>query len=216
MEFLRIGENQLKITLTQEELLFYGMDLSSLNYSSTETRRAFWALLDDAKHATGFDAAATKVSVQVYASRTGGCEMYILREGDTSPDLPSEEGCNQTTRSLPAVESGLTVCPSGPKHFSPGIGAFTCLTDLLSACLALQKSGYDGKSSAWQIQDRYFLHLVGSEDRPHRSKSSAMDATGVIWEFGTPAKDITLPYLAEHGVSICSTDAVGKLSRVAT
>ena len=31
MEFLRIGENQLKITLSEEELLFYGLDLSSLS-----------------------------------------------------------------------------------------------------------------------------------------------------------------------------------------
>ena len=61
MEYLRISDNKLKITMTEEELLFYGMDLSSLSYSSTETRRAFWAILDDAKHATGFDAAASKV-----------------------------------------------------------------------------------------------------------------------------------------------------------
>lgn len=214
MEFLRIGENQLKITLTEEELLFYGMELSSLSYSSTETRRAFWALLDDAKHATGFDAAAAKVSVQVYASREGGCEMYILSDGDACSDS-AEVSPDGSKPQSPPMESGLTVCPSTSRCFAPGIGAFKSLADLLSACLALHNCGYSGDSSAWQIQDRYFLQVSGSADAPPRPRRCSMDATGVIWEFGSPAKDITLPYLTEHGIPICTSDAVAKLSRIA-
>ncbi len=212
MEFLRIGENQLKITLSEDELLFYGLDLSTLSYSSTETRRAFWALLDDAKHATGFDAAATKVSVQIYASRTGGCEMYILGEEQADPAEARSQA--ESPKPLP-MESGLTVCPSIPRRFSSAMGVFTHLCDLLSACLALHRSGYSGESSAWQVNDRYYLHL-GGDSAPRKGSKNTPDATDLLWEFALPAKDITLPYLAEHGIPLCAIDAVRKLSKIAT
>ena len=211
MEFLRIGENQLKITLSEDELLFYGLDLSSLNYSSTETRRAFWALLDDAKHATGFDAAASKVSVQIYASKDGGCEMYISAEEHSdclSVSPPAESS------PLP-MESGLTVCPSVPRHFSSAVGAFNRLGDLLSACRALGARGYSGNSSAWQINDRYYLHLGGASASRKSGKNSP-DGTDLLWEFALPAGEITLPYLAEHGISLCAENAVATLGRIAT
>ena len=211
MEFLRIGENQLKITLSEDELLFYGLDLASLSYSSTETRRGFWALLDDAKHATGFDAAASKVSVQIYASKAGGCEMYISAEEQTvSADT---EEFSDPPDPLP-VESGLTVCKSAPRHFSSAMGAFSRLCDLLSACLALYRRGYNGESSAWQANDRYYLHLGGNTTR--KSAKNAPDATDLLWEFALPAKEVTLPYLAEHGTPLCAADAVEKLSKIAT
>ena len=211
MEFLRIGENQLKITLSEDELLFYGLDLSSLNYSSTETRRAFWALLDDAKHATGFDAAASKVSVQIYASKDGGCEMYISAEehSDRVAPAPSSEA-----PPLP-MESGLTVCPSVPRYFSSAIGTFHRLGDLLSACRALGARGYCGNSSAWQISDRFYLHLGGTSPSRKGGKN-APDGTDLLWEFALPAGEITLPYLAEHGVYLCAENAVATLGRIAT
>lgn len=206
MEFLRIGENQLKITLSEDELLFYGLDLSSLSYSSTETRRGFWALLDDAKHATGFDAAASKVSVQIYASKKGGCEMYISAEEAAEPT-------KEQSPTLP-VESGLTVCPTVPRQFSAAIGVFHRLCDLLSACLALHQRGYCGISSAWQVSDRYYLHLGGNTTR--KASKTAPDSTDLLWEFALPASEITLPYLAEHGTSLCAEDAVGTLGKIAT
>lgn len=225
MDYLRIGDNKLKITLTEEELLFYGMDLSALSYSSTETRRAFWAILDDAKHATGFDAAASKVSVQVYASRTGGCEMYIIgAESEQSSPIESTAGdsvandCvvhDHTVEShRMGEESGLTVCPSLPRLFGRTMGEFRKLSDLLSACLALSVSGYDAESSAWQAGDRYYLYLAGN--RSCASKEGiALSASGVISEFGSTVKELTLSYLAEHGICICSHHAVEKLGMMA-
>lgn len=215
MDYLRIGDNKLKITMTEEELLFYGMDLSSLSYSSTETRRAFWAILDDAKHATGFDAAATKVSVQIYACRTGGCEMYIIggenkAEGWEDADLTASD-----PEALPGSdESGLTVCPSLPKLFGRTVGKFQKLSDLLAACLALTASGYNADSSAWQAGDRYYLYLAGN--RTHVTKEEpALSASGVISEFGETVKELTLSYLSEHGSCLCSHHAVERLGMMA-
>ncbi|MGM9648130.1 MAG: adaptor protein MecA [Eubacteriales bacterium] len=233
MDYLRIGENKLKITMTEEELLFYGMDLATLSYSSTETRRAFWAILDDAKHATGFDAAASRVSVQIYASRTGGCEMYVIGIPDRSAvsesadsdvdridseEIDGEEIDGDTdfiSTDGGGIHSGLTVCPTVSRRFRRATGEFRKLSDLLSVCHALSVCGYDGDSSAWQVNDRYYLHLSGSRG------GSAKDGTdlgtaGVISEFGNTVKELNLIYLAEHGKCLCKTHAVEQLALMAT
>lgn len=224
MDFLRIDENKLKITLTEEELLFYGMDLASLSYSSTETRRAFWAILDDAKHATGFDAAATRVSVQIYASRAGGCEMYVIGTPADASRTTESRSADDTDAICDADllcperigdRSGLTVCPTIARHFRRAMGEFRRLSDLLSACLALSSCGYDGDSSAWQMGDRYYLALAGSRGRASGVESE-LSATGVISEFGNAVKDLSLTHLAEHGQCLCKKHAVEQLALMVT
>ncbi len=215
MDYLLIDRQKLKITMTAEDLLFYGMELKHISYSSTETRRAFWAILDDAKHATGFDAAASKVSVQIYTSRDGGCEMYIL---SCSPEAeaPSEtlslwkaaEDSPSPLHGECAVEkgaTGLTVCTPAPLTATLTAATFAELSHLLSACHALSAAGYQGDSSAWQMDGRYYLQL--SADRS--------GSTCLIAEFGTPMKADGLCCLAEHGNCICEQNAVERLAAMA-
>ena len=246
MDYLRINENKLKITLTQEELHFYGMDLANLSYSSTETRRAFWAILDDAKHATGFDAAASRVSIQIYASRAGGCEMYVIgipkskgsssdaedfipqsirqsveeADADYAAEYASVEPMAEYSSALcpvPALstppKAKLTATPSFFCQFAESSCEFSRLSDLLGACTALSVSGYDGESSAWWLNDRYYLSLSGNcgSAAPLR-----ISASGILREFGTPIQELTLAYLTEHGKCLCKNDAVDQLAKLAT
>ena len=88
MELIRINENKLKIMLSEGDMKQYALDCASLDYDNTETRRAFWSILDEAKHQTGFDAASQRVFVQLYPSKEGGCEMFVTKLG--SPPLPVE------------------------------------------------------------------------------------------------------------------------------
>lgn len=222
MDYLRIDENQLKITLTEEELLFYGMDLATVSYSNTETRRAFWAILDDAKRATGFDAAKTRVSVQIFASRSGGCEMFIIgspNDGsatDFSLSHPrkNDRGISPLHGELCRVPTELTASPAPQRRFNRTTGEFCKLSDLLSACHALFSGGYDGESSAWQMNDRYYLHLDGTHGT--KQEKPEYSASGVIAEFGSTVKDLSLAYFAEHGNCICKTRAVHQLAQMAT
>ena len=57
MDMILISDTKLKVMLSpldMEELALSGDDI---DYNNTETRRAFWSILDEAKHKTGFDAA---------------------------------------------------------------------------------------------------------------------------------------------------------------
>lgn len=90
MELLLISKDKLKVTLSALDMEKYELDCETIDYDSTETRRAFWSILDEAKHKTGFDAASDKVFIQVYPSRAGGCEMFVTRVGE-------KRGCGECT-----------------------------------------------------------------------------------------------------------------------
>ena len=79
MELILINENKLKITLSRRDMKQYDLDCDTIDYDKTETRKAFWSILDEAKHKTGFDAAKQRVFIQLYPSKEGGCEMYVTK-----------------------------------------------------------------------------------------------------------------------------------------
>ncbi len=201
MEYLPIGENQLKITLSEEDVRLYGMELSSLSYASTETRRAFWAILDDAKHATGFDAAATRVSVQVFASRTGGCELFVSAIGTVGV---ADNAVERLSGDLPM----RLTAPTGPNTAEDApIGRFTAISHLFSACKALAHGDYQGISSAWRLGECYYLSL---------SAACSARFWGILREFGEIDTGLTPARLEESGICLCSAHAVERLSPIAT
>ena len=61
MELIKISDSKLKIALTPTDMEKYSLDIQTMDYDKTETRSAFWQLLDEAKHKTGFDAASEKI-----------------------------------------------------------------------------------------------------------------------------------------------------------
>lgn len=77
MELIQIGENRLKVMLTEEDMRRYAIEFELLDYGNTETRRAIWSILDEAKRKIGFDAARDKVYIQAFRGRTGGCELFV-------------------------------------------------------------------------------------------------------------------------------------------
>lgn len=210
MDYLRIGESKLKITLSQDELTFYGMDLLTLDYASTETRRAFWAILDDAKHATGFDAASGRVCVQIYTSKTGGCEMYVTH----APNIAD------STITPDEQSMALTVCGALPKLYSETVCAFDSLSKLLTACKVLTKQGYNGESSVWQLpssnarkaQEIYYLYLAGNRSK---NDSGHINSSRILAEFGKPLPDIGPGFLSEHCLPLITEHAVETLSNLA-
>lgn len=190
MELLKIDNDKLKITLTKEDMEKYALDFDKFSYDNTETRRAFWTILDDAKHETGFDAAVDTVSVQVYGSGSGGCEMYVTRLSDPG--------------------KGQTV---GPPILSRDVGksiyGFHQIEDLLSACRLLDALHYAGSSSAYFDQSGYYLQI--SDGRFGRLRKSDL-----LSEFGIALDPGFSSYISEHGISLCRGHAVHLLSALAS
>ena len=82
MNIILISDDRLKVILTSSDLTGYGIRIEDIDYDNTETRRVFWTILDKAKNETGFDAAISRIFIQIYPDSSGGCEMYVSRMGD--------------------------------------------------------------------------------------------------------------------------------------
>ena len=77
MELILIGTDKLKVMLTEEDMKFYAIEFERLDYGNTETRRAIWSILDEAKRQIGFDAARDRIYIQAYKNIAGGCELFV-------------------------------------------------------------------------------------------------------------------------------------------
>ena len=193
MELLRIGDNKLKVTLSGEDMEHYRLDSESMDYDTTETRSAFWQILDEAKQKTGFDAGGGRIFVQVYSSRAGGCEMYIT--------LVSEEGEGRGEAEAPRP--------------SEGIYCFDTLPTLLAVCRMLDTLGYRDESTAYTADGAYYL-VIREARRTGVYGSRPLGEYAFLEEYGTRLSGgVRRSYLDEHGRCLCDKGAVSLFSSLA-
>jgi len=186
MDLIRISDSKLKVMLTALDMEKFSLDSDKIDYGNTETRRAFWCILDEAKHRTGFDAAGDRVFIQVYQSRNGGCEMYVTK-------LSGEFGEREN-----GVRFSL---PEERMYYR-----FERMEDLIGGCVCLKKSGYHGKSVAYCSEEKAGVYYLSISDSPRAMAER-------LGEFGALAEGRLLPsYIAEHCRALCEKNAVEILS----
>lgn len=201
MDLILISESKLKVTLSAADMKALSLSCEDLDYDNTSTRRAFWSILDEAKQRTGFDAAQSRVFIQVYPSKSGGCELYITK---LSPELG---GPVKLTDRLCDSSDRMTVDHAGEIDMKKARGAaaeFDSLAQLTTCCRRLDADGYRGASYAYCDQSRhktrYILLLDGIAD------------IDILREYGNLLDPETIHiWVAEHCDEIRMTDAVETL-----
>lgn len=201
MDLILISESKLKVTLTPEDMKALQLSCDDIDYDSTGTRRAFWSILDEAKQKTGFDAAHSRVFIQIYPSKDGGCELYVTK---LSPETGSS--LKMTDRSCDSSDR-LTLDRAGEFDLKKVRGCaaeFETLSQLTNCCRRLYADGYRGKSYAYcdrsRIKTRYILILDGIAD------------INILREYGNLLDpDIVHIWVAEHCDEIRMSDAVETL-----
>lgn len=193
MEWIKINHNKLKIMLTREDAAYYALCTDTADYTNTETKRAFKAILTDMREKTGFDAAEDKVYIQMYPSREGGCELFITKMG---METAAKKAASDKERLSPVRQRrSLVFC-------------FENMTRLITVCRRLREVHYKGESCAW-LDDchRYWLYLT--EDG---NPLTARRDYAFVSEYGDMESrenaDLMLP---EHGKTLCACHAVETL-----
>ncbi|MBQ8208180.1 MAG: adaptor protein MecA [Clostridia bacterium] len=221
MELIVISDSKLKIMLTSEDLREYSLDCSTFDYENTETRRAFWSILDEAKHRTGFDAASEKVFVQVYPSKKGGCEMYVTKLGmfsdrtrirgnlsDGEEDIRiSERSGGGSMKKCTQITEQFREDRFASKRKRAHAFRFEKMETLLCACRRLEASGYPGDSSAYLGDGGCYL-LLNDERDDYFADAAESFVAEYAEELDAAAFGI---YIGEHGKCICEHDAVETL-----
>lgn len=200
MELILINESKLKVMLTPSDMESYSITCDTIDYENTETRRAFWNILDEAKHKTGFDAARDRIFIQVYPSKNGGCELYVTKL--IHNDCPY----NETPK-----EDNITCRINIKRPVVPEIYSFDNIDYLITACNQLARNGYIEESSVFADKDgkKYYLVLSGAV------KNMRFNRYSFITEYGDRRNGNFFElYLSEYCTCICEDNAVGILSKL--
>lgn len=195
MELIVISDAKLKVMLTAEELKKYELDAEGMDSESTEAKRVLRGILDEVKRRTGFDAGGERILVQLYPSRTGGCELFVTKLGRFARN-------GEPARNATVAMYDLRSC----------CFAFSSLDCLLRVCRQLLASGYALFSAAYAGEDgRYYLVL-----QEHLTRQGSPGRLAFVEEYGVRRRGGTeLAYIKEHGICIADADAVARLAAFA-
>ena len=188
MDFTYINSCNLKISLTRDDLLKNELEAEKLDYSNVKTKKFIWELLDIANSKTGFDVGAERITVKVFPSPDGGCELFVTKK--ELSDMPKN---------------------------SKGLICILDDTDKLYAlCSRLRSAGYRGKSSLHTLDMQFVLVCTDCPRLPSYFKTKTETPSPDLYfasEYGnTIALDeLSEAYIAEHCVKICD-DAVQKIT----
>lgn len=86
MKLYRLGENEIRIHLTEKDLSAFSITPKEFDYDSTKGRRVIWELFDRAREETGFDAAKEKVYIQLYPKSDGSVELFVTKLAEEKED----------------------------------------------------------------------------------------------------------------------------------
>jgi len=202
MELILISESKLKIMLSAADMNYYELNTETIDYDNTETRKAFWDILDEAKHRTGFDAASDRVFIQVYPSKEGGCELFVTKLGNCI----TPEGMSQALYVPGKAQKKLT------KERKTVYG-FEDMRQLLLACKAIKGRQRIKDTSAWKGEDGKCYLVVSEETEAGTARLQSADAA---LEFGDRASFYgVFAYINEHCMPICEHSAAQCLGELA-
>ena len=190
MELILINDNKLKISLSDLDLKQYALDCNNINYDCTETRRAFWSILDEAKQKTGFDAASQKVFVQLYPSKDGGSEMFVTKLG---PLPASAEQSLKRSRGVGVFLRGTQIYFT--KHFS----------SLVSIARAIGADTVERSRVYYEEEQGYYLFLE------ERGGGGALSPLLPVLEFADPIPGSMRPYIEEYASLMMEENALATL-----
>lgn len=102
MELIIISESKLKIMLSAPDMARYELESNRMDCGDVRTRAAFRHIFDDARAEIGFDTEGERLYVQFYASKEGGCEIFVtkLGRGDSGTDSGGDAGDRELLRRI--------------------------------------------------------------------------------------------------------------------
>jgi hypothetical protein len=78
MEIVEISKDRLKVVLDAGELQDFAIDLDKMDYNGKETEKMLEGILAVVRAKTDFGLEKGKTYAQLYPSRAGGCELFLV------------------------------------------------------------------------------------------------------------------------------------------
>ena len=232
MELILISNTKLKIMLDESDMKKYNIS-SECDCAGGSTRKAIRSLLECAKDKVGFNTDGEEIFVQLYASKRGGCELFVTkckepqakeaperikspilsdgaereRRAEKPPRLPEAKKEKRDERTELKPYEGASIkkdCQSSRIAYS-----FKDLKSLLTVCKILaERKTFNESRSFCDGDGNFYLLLLCS----CASAFSRLDSLTFIIEYGKRENpDCLASYINEHGRVICREKAIETL-----
>lgn len=220
MELIKISSSQLKIMLSSEDMDSFDLDCADADRNTPKAREAFKKILKKAKELSGFDIGSEKLFIQLYPSRSGGCELFVskiepddrLANVDTALQV-NDVYSTELTDQMPDTGADK----EKRRHISSNniicAWRFDSFSNLLDACKRLFYHANIIPASSLYRDENSKYHLLLEIDG--KEKRFAEQSNIFMAEYGESEKsDTLLMYILEHGYSICRESAIETLSEL--
>ena len=214
MKIERISENQLKLTLTKDDLKERDIRLEDLITPSEKTQKLFRDIMEQALDEEDFISSEnTPLMVEAVPMGTEGIMIIVTKvnnkdgKNSKSSDLLQQAQETRRWKKKPLD----TLEHAEEKNSDTMIYSFSQLDDIISVSLRLD-SVFKGESSVYKNENNYFLVLQGDT---YTAENSSADMELILKEYGQ--KHVSTPlakyYLLEHGETIIAEKAVKALAK---
>ena len=213
MKIERISENQLKLTLTKDDLKERDIKLEDLISPSEKTQKLFRDIMEQALDEEDFVSENTPLMVEAVPMGTEGIMIIVTKvnnkdkKGNTAADLLQQAQETRRWKKKPLD----TLEHAEEKNSDILIYSFPELDDVIRVSLRLD-GGFKGESSVYKNDGKYFLVLQGDT---YTAEESSDELELVLKEYGQ--KHVSTPlakyYLLEHGETIIAEKALKALAK---
>ncbi len=194
MELILISGSKLKVILDADEARKY--KITDIESGTLKGDRAYLSeILDDIYRLSGFDTRGDNLSIEIFESKSGGCEMFITKQSE------------KKTYTQKDIKKLCRECLSDNVTLSY---IFKTMSDLISVCKLLGNKALPAKSRAFNVESKNFyliLTFLGF------FTPELYESLEFISEFGDRISSEGLEdYLDEYGKEICNSEAIETLS----
>lgn len=209
MKIERISENQLKLTLTRDDLTERDIRLEDLISPSEKTQQLFRDIMEQALEEDDFLSENTPLMVEATPLGTEGIMIIITKvsQKDDNAPLLSQVLENRRWKKKPMDTLEYTE----PQSADILVYSFPTLDDVIRLCIRLEDS-FKGESAVYKNDNRYFLTLQGDA---YTAENTPAELELILKEYGQ--KHISSPlakyYLLEHGETLIPEKAVKTLAK---
>lgn len=223
MELILINDSKLKIMLNEEDMKQYSIGNDS-DCIEPGVRRGIRSLLEKAREQIGFNTEGDEIFVQLYASKKGGCELFVTKTVagyDRDSDKKSAESAKRLlhdinnalpSRALGTEEKTKGLIPHGKDSLTFSFDSIEHLLKVCKIMLTDKRRERPVKSSAMTDDGRnYYLTL----ENVGMSAFSRLDKLTFLFEYGKKEDSESIAsYISEYGKVICRENAIETLGKL--
>lgn len=234
MKIEKVNDNQIRCTLTREDLASRELKLSELAYGTEKAKNLFRDMMQQANFEFGFEAEDIPLMIEAIPLNAECIVLIITKvedpeeldtrfsrfapSGDEEEDYEDFEtednGSREITDLFHRIQNAKkTVEDTAPRQTAIRIFHFRTLQEIMNAA-ALVKDHYQGKNTLYkdEAEDSYLLVLTSDGNSPVNYDRTC----NILSEYGTLKRMSTLgeSYFEEHYNPLLSDNALQSLWKI--